>query len=119
MPQVYAVVKADDPDGSGALLAATGIGLSLSGDLTNSGRISSRQSTQVVAENINNLNGQLRADELTLKAQTDINKIHLNYLKVQLHCQAEKRFTMDCDGNVHRFMADGTGNFHWAGSTAG
>lgn len=30
----------------------------------------------------------------------------------------KKRFTMDSDGNVHQFMSDGAGNYHWAGSTA-
>lgn len=28
------------------------------------------------------------------------------------------RFTMDKNGDIHQFMPDGTGNYHWAGSTA-
>ncbi|WP_380184728.1 filamentous hemagglutinin N-terminal domain-containing protein, partial [Kalamiella sp. sgz302252] len=75
VPQVYAVVKPGDLDGSGALLAANNIGLNLSGELTNSGRISSRQSTQILADTLTNLGGQLRGDSLEMKAQTDINNI--------------------------------------------
>ncbi|USS95146.1 hypothetical protein M5J15_10970 [Serratia symbiotica] len=49
VPQVYATVKAGDLDGSGELLAGKNVGLKLSGDLTNSGRINGQQSTQILA----------------------------------------------------------------------
>ncbi|WP_051916724.1 MULTISPECIES: hemagglutinin repeat-containing protein [unclassified Serratia (in: enterobacteria)] len=75
VPQVYATVKAGDLDGSGALLSGKTVGLNLSGDLTNSGRISSQQSTQILAENINNLGGLIQGNDVALKARTDINNV--------------------------------------------
>ena len=75
VPQVYATVKAGDLDGSGALLAGKTVGLNLSGDLTNSGRISGQQSTQILAENINNLGGLIQGYDVALKARTDINNV--------------------------------------------
>lgn len=75
VPQVYATVKAGDLDGSGALLAGKTVGLNLSGDLTNSGRINGQQSTQILAENINNLGGLIQGNDVVLQARTDINNI--------------------------------------------
>ncbi|MHA7844766.1 hemagglutinin repeat-containing protein [Serratia sp. D1N4] len=75
VPQVYATVKAGDLDGSGALLAGKNVGLNLSGDLTNSGRINGQQSTQILAENINNLGGLIQGNDVALKARTDINNV--------------------------------------------
>jgi filamentous hemagglutinin len=75
VPQVYATVKAGDLDGSGALLAGKTVGLNLSGDLTNSGRINGQQSTQILAENINNLGGLIQGNDVALQARTDINNV--------------------------------------------
>ena len=75
VPQVYATVKAGDLDGSGALLAGKTVGLNLTGNLTNSGRISGQQSTQILAENINNLGGLIQGNDVALKARTDINNV--------------------------------------------
>ncbi|AYU97689.1 filamentous hemagglutinin N-terminal domain-containing protein (plasmid) [Enterobacter cloacae] len=75
VPQVYASVKAGDLDGSGALLAGKTIGLNLSGNLTNSGRINGQQSTQILAENISNLGGLIQGNDVALKARTDINNV--------------------------------------------
>ncbi|MGV3345992.1 filamentous hemagglutinin N-terminal domain-containing protein, partial [Enterobacteriaceae bacterium LUAb1] len=72
VPQVYAVVKPGDPDGSGALLAGKTVGLSLTGSLTNRGRISGQESTQILAENISNLGGLIQGNDVALKARTDI-----------------------------------------------
>lgn len=75
VPQVYASVKAGDLDGSGALLAGKTIGLNLSGNLTNSGRINGQQSTQILAENISNLGGLIQGNDVALKARTDISNV--------------------------------------------
>ncbi|HEY4468769.1 MAG TPA: hemagglutinin repeat-containing protein [Klebsiella sp.] len=75
VPQVYATVKAGDLDGSGALLSGKTVGLNLTGNLTNSGRINGQQSTQILAENINNLGGLIQGNDVALKARTDINNV--------------------------------------------
>jgi filamentous hemagglutinin len=75
VPQVYAKVKAGDLDGSGALLAGRNVNLNLSDDLTNSGRISSKDSTQILANNINNLGGIISGNDVALQARTDINNV--------------------------------------------
>ncbi|MBW7981807.1 hemagglutinin repeat-containing protein [Enterobacillus tribolii] len=75
VPQVYAVVKEGDLDGSGALLAGKYVALNLAGDLTNSGRINGQQSTQILADNINNLGGIIRGNDVALQARTDINNV--------------------------------------------
>ncbi|WP_310606247.1 two-partner secretion domain-containing protein, partial [Buttiauxella brennerae] len=72
VPQVYAKVKPGDLDGSGALLAGKNVILNLSGDLTNSGRISAKDSTQILANNINNLGGIISGNDVALQARTDI-----------------------------------------------
>jgi filamentous hemagglutinin len=75
VPQVYATVRAGDLDGSGALLAGKTVGLNLTGNLTNSGRINGQQSTQILAENISNLGGLIQGNDVALKARTDINNV--------------------------------------------
>lgn len=75
VPQVYAKVKPGDLDGSGALLAGKNVNLNLSVDLTNSGRISAKDSTQILANNINNLGGIISGNDVALQARTDINNV--------------------------------------------
>ncbi|MCX8962642.1 filamentous hemagglutinin N-terminal domain-containing protein [Erwinia psidii] len=74
VPQLYARVKADAPDGSGALLAGNSVALSVSQDLTNSGHISGREVTQLTADNLNN-SGFIAGDTVDIRARTDINNI--------------------------------------------
>jgi filamentous hemagglutinin len=75
VPQVYAMVHAGDVDGSGALLAGKNVSLNLIGDLTNSGRITGQQNTQILADNINNLGGLIQGDDVAVQARTDINNV--------------------------------------------
>lgn len=47
------------------------------------------------------------------------NSLELFGNSVSISAKNQKaRYTMDSDGNVHQFMPDNTGNWHWAGSTA-
>lgn len=57
VPQVYVRLRADDIDGTGALLAGRDVNINISGDLTNSGTIAGREVVLLNAENVNNLGG--------------------------------------------------------------
>ncbi|VEC02278.1 p120 [Cedecea lapagei] len=74
VPQVYARVRPGDLDGSGALMSGGNLALNVKNDLTNSGRITGREVTQITAENITN-SGYLGGNRVSLQARTDINNI--------------------------------------------
>lgn len=47
------------------------------------------------------------------------NSLSLFENSVSLNAKNQKaHYTMDDSGNIHQFMPDNTGNWHWAGSTA-
>nr|WP_258379106.1 VENN motif pre-toxin domain-containing protein [Pantoea ananatis] len=47
------------------------------------------------------------------------NSLSLFENSVSVNAKNQKaRYTMDDSGNIHQFMPDNTGNWHWAGSTA-
>ncbi|QIQ22034.1 two-partner secretion domain-containing protein [Zophobihabitans entericus] len=76
VPQVYAVVKQGDLNGSGALLAGRDIDLSVSGDINNQGRIIAGNEINITAENISNgKGGNIQGSDISLTAQQDINNI--------------------------------------------
>ncbi|WP_170324344.1 beta strand repeat-containing protein, partial [Budvicia diplopodorum] len=75
VPQVYAVVKPHDLDGSGALLSGKQVNLQLTGDLINSGRVIAGDKLSVLAENIQNMGGSISAARVMLSANNDINNI--------------------------------------------
>lgn len=125
VPQVYAVVKEGDLDGSGALLAGRNVSLNLSGDLTNSGRISSLQGTQIKADNINNLNGTIRGNDVALEARTDINNIGGKIVGNDslfatagrdINATTTTRAAVSADGNFARTTLDRVAGFYVEGT---
>ncbi|ATA25526.1 filamentous hemagglutinin [Brenneria goodwinii] len=75
VPQVYAKVKPDDIDGSGALIAGNNVVMKLDGDLFNRGTIAGRRVLQLNADNITNQTGTIQGADVGLNARTDINNI--------------------------------------------
>ena len=86
VPQVYvANVRPGDIDGSGALLSAQAININVTGDVNNSGliggniasgitgNINGRALVSINAANINNLNGSIQGEKISLTATNDIN----------------------------------------------
>ncbi|MDK9365009.1 hemagglutinin repeat-containing protein [Lelliottia wanjuensis] len=119
VPQVYAKVKPGDLDGSGALLAGRNVNLNLSGDLTNSGRINSKDNTLVLANNINNLGGIISGNDVALQARTDINNIGgtiqggdslLAIAGRDINVTTTTRSAVSADGNFGRTSIDRIGS---------
>ncbi|MCD1127578.1 hemagglutinin repeat-containing protein [Jinshanibacter sp. LJY008] len=75
VPQVYAMVKPQDIDSNGALLAGKQIGLQLTGDMINQGRILAGDKLSVLAQNIQNMGGSISGNNVALMAGNDINNI--------------------------------------------
>jgi adhesin HecA-like repeat protein len=75
VPQVYVRLRADDIDGTGALLAGKNVDINISGDLTNSGTIAGRDVVLLNAENVNNLGGRIDGDAVAIAARNDLNNI--------------------------------------------
>ncbi|MET0322445.1 MAG: hemagglutinin repeat-containing protein, partial [Duganella sp.] len=75
VPQVYVRLRADDIDGTGALLAGKDVDINLNGDLTNSGTIAGRDVVLLNAENVNNLAGRIDGDAVAIAARNDLNNI--------------------------------------------
>ena len=78
VPQVYALVKPGDIDGSGNLLSAKSIDLKLKGDLVNSGLMAARGNLSIDAANITNLTGTIKGMDVSLLASQDIQSIQGN-----------------------------------------
>ncbi|MGX9730049.1 two-partner secretion domain-containing protein [Janthinobacterium aestuarii] len=75
VPQVYVRLRADDIDGTGALLAGKNVDINISGDLTNSGTIAGRDVVLLNAENVNNLGGRIDGEAVAIAARNDLNNI--------------------------------------------
>ena len=75
VPQVYVRLRADDIDGTGALLAGKNVDINISGDLTNSGTIAGRDVVLLNAENVDNLGGRIDGDAVAIAARNDLNNI--------------------------------------------
>ncbi|MCA1859153.1 hemagglutinin repeat-containing protein [Janthinobacterium sp. HSC-3S05] len=75
VPQVYVRLRADDIDGSGALLAGKEVNIETRGDLTNSGTIAGRDVVLLNAENVSNLGGRIDGDAVAIAARSDLNNI--------------------------------------------
>ncbi|MFT3960420.1 hemagglutinin repeat-containing protein [Propionivibrio sp.] len=72
VPQVYARVRANDLDSSGALIAAENLQLQTAGDLTTSGTIAGRQTVVLTAGNIAVQRGAVAGRDVALQAATDL-----------------------------------------------
>ena len=75
VPQVYAMVRPQDIDGSGALLSGKQVNLQLTSDLVNQGRILAGDNLNVLAQNIQNMGGSISGNNVALLANNDINNI--------------------------------------------
>ncbi|AWH89378.1 hemagglutinin repeat-containing protein [Limnobaculum parvum] len=75
VPQVYAMIRPQDIDGSGALLSGKQVNLQLTNDLVNQGRILAGDKLNVLAQNIQNQGGSISGNNVMLLANNDINNI--------------------------------------------
>jgi len=75
VPQVYVRPQTADLQPTTGMMAGNTVTMNLSGDLTNQGTIAGRELLTLNADNINNLGGQIVADNSVLKANNDINNI--------------------------------------------
>lgn len=74
VPQVYVRARQGDLNGNGALLAGRNVSADMVGNILNSGEISSRELTDLRAENIDN-SGRLQGKDVQLNALKDINNV--------------------------------------------
>ncbi|MEX9874710.1 hemagglutinin repeat-containing protein [Providencia rettgeri] len=74
VPQVYVRAREGDLNGNGALLAGKNVAADITGNVLNSGEISSRALTEIRADDIQN-SGQLQGHDITLNALKDIKNI--------------------------------------------
>ncbi|MEY0044199.1 hemagglutinin repeat-containing protein [Providencia rettgeri] len=74
VPQVYVRAREGDLNGNGALLAGKNVAADITGNILNSGEISSRALTEIRADDIQN-SGQLQGHDITQNALKDIKNI--------------------------------------------
>ncbi|MGI3429999.1 hemagglutinin repeat-containing protein [Providencia stuartii] len=74
VPQVYVRARQGDLNGNGALLAGRNVSANMTGNILNSGEISSRELTDLRAENIEN-SGRIQGKDVQLDALKDIKNI--------------------------------------------
>lgn len=74
VPQVYVRARQGDLNGNGALLAGRNVSANMTGKLLNSGEISSRELTDLRAENIQN-SGRIQGKDVQLDALKDIKNV--------------------------------------------
>ena len=73
VPKVYIAADGTRQAPSAALIAGRSVGLALSGELTSSGTLSAAESLSVDADAITHRGGNIRANDLRLRATGDIN----------------------------------------------
>ena len=74
VPQVYVRARQGDLNGNGALLAGRNVSVDMAGDILNSGELSSREFTDLRAENIQN-SGSIQGKNVQLNALKDIHNV--------------------------------------------
>lgn len=72
VPKLYAVVKDDDLNGNGGLLAGNHVDLEVANALSNSGRINGQQ-VNIAANTLDNRNGAVSGQEVEITTQGDLN----------------------------------------------
>jgi len=75
VPKVYVRLQAEDLQPTTGMMAGNTVTMNLSGDATNQGTIAGRELLTLNADNLNNLGGQIVADNTLLKANNDINNV--------------------------------------------
>lgn len=105
-PQVYVRVGKGDLSGTGALVSAAKVDLTLSNNLDNTGTLAAHKMLKVDADSIRNLNGaRLSATDITLKARSGIDNIGASIeADRQLHLSAGK--DMRIESTVQHTQAD-------------
>lgn len=74
VPQVYVRARQGDLNGNGALLAGRNVSANMTGNILNSGEVSSRELTDLRADNIEN-SGRIQGKDVQLNALKDIQNI--------------------------------------------
>ncbi|QIC15581.1 filamentous hemagglutinin N-terminal domain-containing protein [Providencia vermicola] len=74
VPQVYVRARQGDLNGNGALLAGRNVSANMTGNILNSGEISSRELTDLRAENIEN-SGRIQGKDVQLDTLKDIKNV--------------------------------------------
>ncbi|MGE8654479.1 MAG: hemagglutinin repeat-containing protein [Acinetobacter gandensis] len=75
VPQVYVKVRAGDLKGDGTLISADQVKIQVEGNVLNNATIAGREAIQISADNINQLNGRMQANQIDLKTTKDLNNI--------------------------------------------
>ncbi|WP_019556299.1 two-partner secretion domain-containing protein [Thiomicrorhabdus arctica] len=75
VPQLYVRVQNTELAASGGLISADSMNLNLANDLINSGTIQASANTWISADNLRNLGGRIRGQDVNLQAQTDLNNL--------------------------------------------
>jgi len=77
VPQVYVHKDKDavDSPNQEGLISGNAVNLTVNGNLTNSGTIQSNTTTNLIADNVQNLGGTITGNRVNIKANTDINNI--------------------------------------------
>ncbi len=75
VPRLYVMVRDGGVSQDGALIAADNIRLEMSGDVVNSGTLSSRNVLALTAENVKNLGGNITGENVEMFARQDIDNL--------------------------------------------
>jgi filamentous hemagglutinin len=75
VPHLYAAIRAGDLSPTGGLLSGDTVNLEATGEVRNGGTILGRKVVQITANTINNINGQIGANDIALHAAQDINNV--------------------------------------------
>ncbi|MGE8572673.1 MAG: hemagglutinin repeat-containing protein [Acinetobacter amyesii] len=75
VPQVYVKARAGDLKGDGTLISADQVKIQVEGNVLNNATIAGREAIQISADNINQLNGRMQANQIDLKTTKDLNNI--------------------------------------------
>lgn len=75
VPQVYVKARVGDLKGDGTLISADQVKIQVKGNVLNNATIAGREAIQISADNINQLNGRMQANQIDLKTTKDLNNI--------------------------------------------
>ncbi|MDD2933275.1 MAG: hemagglutinin repeat-containing protein [Methylotenera sp.] len=75
VPQVYARLQLGDLSPTGSLIAGQTLNLNVSGNVINGGDLAGRDALNLNADNLHNLAGRIRANNTRLTASNDINNL--------------------------------------------
>jgi filamentous hemagglutinin len=73
VPQVYVKARVGDLKGDGTLISAETVNIKIQGDVLNSAVIAGRNAVVLNAENVNQLNGRIQANQVAVTTAKDLN----------------------------------------------